>query len=109
MVCVRLSADFATPVRYRLQLQSPLPVLQWEQRQELDLQKQLPFGAAAFSAGVGSAGAGGGVQPAASRTAASTMRSFFIVPSWSCRTDSYIPHKSRRGRRVAVRSERKNP
>jgi len=45
--------------RYRLQLQSPLPVLQWLQRQELDLQKQVPLGAAAFSAAVGAGGGGG--------------------------------------------------
>jgi hypothetical protein len=47
------------PPRYRLQLQSPLPVLQWLQRQELDLQKQVPLGAAAFSAAVGAGGGGG--------------------------------------------------
>jgi len=50
------SRIFRLPViGYRLQLQSPLPVLQWAQRQELDLQKQAPLGAATFSACVGSA------------------------------------------------------
>jgi hypothetical protein len=66
---------------YRLQLQSPLPVLQWPQRQELDLQKQAPLGAATFSAWVGSAFCGGGVQPIAITTAASTIRSFVTVAS----------------------------
>jgi hypothetical protein len=66
-------------IRYRLQAQSPLPVLQWLQRQALDLQKQAPLGAAAFSAAVGSAGGGGAEQPVASTTAASSVRSFVIV------------------------------
>ena len=69
------------PVSYRLQLQSPLPVLQWPQRQALDLQKQLPLGAAAFSAAVGAAGGGVVSQPVARTTAASIIRSFVIVPS----------------------------
>jgi hypothetical protein len=60
-----------------LQLQSPLPVLQWAQRQLADLQKHVPFGAAAFSAAVG-AGAGGGVHPIASATATITTRSLPI-------------------------------
>ena len=65
---------------YCLQVQSPLPVLQWLQRQALDLQKQVPFGAAAFSAAVGAGAGGGGVaQPVASRTAASIIRMFVIV------------------------------
>ena len=66
---------------YRLQLHSPLPVPQWEQRQELDLQKQAPLGAAAFSAWVGSTFCGGGVQPIAITTAANTIRSFVTVAS----------------------------
>jgi hypothetical protein len=66
-------------IRYRLQVQSPLPVLQWLQRQAPDLQKQAPLGAAAFSAAVGSAGGGGAEQPVASTTAASSVRSFVIV------------------------------
>ena len=66
---------------YLLQLQSPLPVLQWPQRQELDLQKQEPLGAAAFSAGVGSALGGAVSHPVAIRTAASNVRSFVIAPS----------------------------
>ena len=88
--------------RQRLQVHSPLPVLQCAQRQELDLQKQVPWGAAAFSAGVGSAGFGGGaVQPVASRTAASTARSFIIVPPVSGRSDSLIPHGGRGGGTIA--------
>jgi hypothetical protein len=64
-----------------LQLHSPLPVEQWEQRQEFDLQKQVPLGAAAFSWVVGSAFCGGGVQPIAITTAANTIRSFVMVAS----------------------------
>jgi len=64
-----------------LQVQSPLPVLQWTHRQELDLQKQAPLGAAAFSWGVGSTFCGGGVQPIAITTAANTIRSFVTVAS----------------------------
>jgi len=64
--------------RYRLQLQSPLPVLQWAQRQAFDLQKQVPLGAAAFSAWVFSTGAGAGVHPIAIASAAITTRSFPI-------------------------------
>lgn len=86
-----------------MQLQSPLPVLQWEQRQALDLQKQLPLGAAAFSSAVGPAGAGGGVHPVASRTAASKVRSFIIGPPVCCRTCSVIPHGSLNGGTVAQR------
>src|SRR5207249_868131 len=91
---------------YRLQLQSPLPVLQWPQRQESALQKQVPLGAAAFSAGVFSTGAGGGVHPVAIRTAASNIRSLVIVPSWVSLNRLILPHESGRGRSVAVSFER---
>lgn len=72
---------FLLLVSYLLQVQSPFPVLQWAHRQEFDLQKQAPLGAAAFSCGVGSAFCGGGVQPIAITTAASTIRSLVTVAS----------------------------